>query len=120
MAVQRRNTKCTFKTKSLNNTFGIRTALYTLEQRNTMLKISSCTLCKFNTLNTHGNDQILISKILHIHINLNPRNMTKPRNRLNGFRGFCAIWLCAADQRPRIARREIFCGRFGSMPLGMA
>ena len=33
------------------------------------------------------------------------RHMTKPRNRLNGFRGFCAIWWCAADQRPRIARR---------------
>ena len=50
-----------------------------------MLKISSCTLCKFNTLNTHGNDQILISKILHIHINLNTRNMTKTRNLIGTF-----------------------------------
>ena len=80
MAVERRNTKRTLKTKSLNNTFGIWAALYTLEQRNTVLKISSCTLCKFNTLNTHGNDQILVCKILHININLNTRDMTKTRN----------------------------------------
>ena len=43
MAMERRNTKCTLKTKSLNNTFGIRAALYTLEQSNSMLQISSCT-----------------------------------------------------------------------------
>ena len=50
-----------------------------------MLKISSCTLCKFNTLDTHGNNEIFVCKILHIHINLNTRDMTKTRNLIGTF-----------------------------------